>query len=199
MSEGRRKQLYVWYEAQKRENRVFDLHEELLAYCISDVDILKRCCIQFRKLFMHITSTGPGDCGVDPFKTCITIASVCNLVFRRNFLAKDTITVLPPNDYNVSENQSKKALTWLRWISRLEGVIFNTPKMGGGGECISESTRWTGLVRRGIQFSNSMGASGTDVQSVIIQILFILYTMFRCTNCTPEQMKRKLLCRIILG
>ena len=58
MSERRRKEFYVWYEAQKRENRVFDLQEELLAYCISDVDILKRCCIQFRELFMQIT----GDC-----------------------------------------------------------------------------------------------------------------------------------------
>ena len=109
---------------------MFDLQEELLAY-ISDVDILKRCCVQFRELFMQVTSTGPGECGVDPFQKCITIASACNLVFRRNFLAKDTIAVLPPNGYNASDKQSKKAMTWLRWISRQQGVHIQHAQNGG--------------------------------------------------------------------
>ena len=98
MSPERRDEFHAWYEGEKALGQPFDMQEELLSYCISDVDILRRCCIQFRELFMSITSRNQDDEGVDPFKNCITIASACNLVFRRNFLTPETIAILPPED-----------------------------------------------------------------------------------------------------
>jgi len=41
---------YQWYNRQK--GKIFDFQKEFLAYCESDVDILRRCCLKFRDLFM---------------------------------------------------------------------------------------------------------------------------------------------------
>jgi len=56
-----------WYT--KREKDTFDCQQELLKYCRSDVDILRRCCLKFREFFMAMTSSAIGDEGIDPFAT----------------------------------------------------------------------------------------------------------------------------------
>jgi len=71
-----------WYEENK--NSPFDFQKEILRYCESDVDILRKCCLNFRKLFMDYTRKGDSQ-GIDPFKNCITIASACNLVYKNHF------------------------------------------------------------------------------------------------------------------
>ena len=65
-----RRTILKWYEEHKNDK--FDFQQELLAYCRSDVDILRRCCLKFRDDFMNITD-------IDPFERCISIASACNL------------------------------------------------------------------------------------------------------------------------
>ena len=62
------------------------------AYCRSDVDILHRCIVNFRALFIAET-------GMDPFESFITIASACNMVYRSKFLIKDTIGIIPTSGY----------------------------------------------------------------------------------------------------
>ena len=57
------------------ENYQFDFHQELLAYCQSDVPLLKEGCQKFRSL-----------AGFDPFHECITIASAYNRFFRKKCL-----------------------------------------------------------------------------------------------------------------
>ena len=49
-----RQKFLSWYSEHMNDN--FNFQEELLRYCRSDVDILRRCCQQFRKIFMTITS-----------------------------------------------------------------------------------------------------------------------------------------------
>ena len=122
MNSEKRTEFYDWYETEKAKEQPFNLQRELLDYCISDVDILQRCCVQFRKLFMKVTSIGPDDPGEDPFKFSITIASSCNRIFRKLYMTENTIAVLPPKGYTLSDKQSNKALTWLRWVGRHEGV-----------------------------------------------------------------------------
>jgi hypothetical protein len=46
MSIANRKAFFAWYDQQK--DKVFDFRQEFLDYCISDVDILRRCCVQFK-------------------------------------------------------------------------------------------------------------------------------------------------------
>ncbi|WAR08684.1 hypothetical protein MAR_018642 [Mya arenaria] len=84
MNPEAKQKFLMWYEENK--NELFDFQTELLRYCQSDVDILRKCCLKFRKMFMELTKKGVGNIGIDPFENCITIASACNLVYRTNFL-----------------------------------------------------------------------------------------------------------------
>ena len=108
-----------WYEQNKMCH--FDFQKELLRYCKSDVDILRKCCLRFRSLFMEMTkkeSIG----GIDPFEKCITIASACNLVFRKNFLENDTIGIIPPQGYRPSDKQSVMAYQWLHYLAHAKNL-----------------------------------------------------------------------------
>ena len=117
-----RSQFIKWYEVHQHDT--FNLQKELLEYCKSDVDILRRCCLQFRKDFMNIT-------GIDPFDRCITIASACNLVFRTNFLQPETIGVIPHHGYTPEQKQSVKAMQWIKYISYKENQKIQHAKNGG--------------------------------------------------------------------
>jgi hypothetical protein len=66
--------------------------------------------MKFRDDFMNITF-------IDPLSQAITIASACNLVFRRNFLREDTIGIVPDKGYRKEERQSIKAIKYLKWYS----------------------------------------------------------------------------------
>ena len=77
MSPDEREKFLKWHQELKGNNYVFDFQQEILNYCRSDVDILRRCCLEFRELFRDVTA-------IDPFEKCLTIASACNLVYRTN-------------------------------------------------------------------------------------------------------------------
>ena len=86
-----REAFMTWHASMKESSHVFNFQEEILAYCRSDVDILRQCCLEFRELFHDVTD-------IDPFRT-LTIASACHLVYRTNYLPKDTIAIIPPMGY----------------------------------------------------------------------------------------------------
>lgn len=113
-----------WHEDQKQKKVVFNLQEELLKYCRSDVTILRQCCLEFRSLVM-------GLCDVDPFEQCITIASVCNTIFRKSFLKTDTIAIIPPQGYRPKVKQSILAHKWLAYESHKRGIRIQHGRNGG--------------------------------------------------------------------
>ena len=76
--EKERKSFLEWYENKVKENYVWNQQKEMREYCISDVDILRRCCIQFRELYLKIAD-------IDPFQY-LTIASVCMSIYKYNFI-----------------------------------------------------------------------------------------------------------------
>ncbi|KAF2894175.1 hypothetical protein ILUMI_11998 [Ignelater luminosus] len=104
-----------WYKETKSNNYNFNLKNELIEYCQSDVDILRRACIMFRNLLMK-------ECNVCPFSEAMTIASTCNLAFKRNFLKPDTIGILPKNGYRYADKQSKVAIKWLIWEEKRRNI-----------------------------------------------------------------------------
>ncbi|XP_054259245.1 uncharacterized protein LOC128983988 [Macrosteles quadrilineatus] len=106
-----------WYSEQIANKYEFNFKKELLEYCMSDVDILAQACIKFRSLLLE-------QCNVDPFLESVTIASACNLAFRRNFLKPNTIGLIPKNGYR-SSTQSAVALQWLTWEEERRGVTIN--------------------------------------------------------------------------
>jgi hypothetical protein len=57
MSISNRKAFYTWYKQQK--NKTFNFQKEFLDYCISDVDILRRCCAQFKTTLYVLVRVNP--------------------------------------------------------------------------------------------------------------------------------------------
>ena len=82
--------------------------EECLSYCISDVDILQRCCAQFRQTIHTLVK-------VEPFEEAITFSSTSNLAYRRGFMPEDSIAIIPKLGYHPARQFSLKALV----VSRL--------------------------------------------------------------------------------
>ena len=117
-----REEFLTWYKQHKHDH--FDIQTELLGYCRSDVDILRRCSLQFRGDFMDIT-------GIDPFERCITIASACNLVFRTNFLTPNTIGIIPCHGYRHEQKHSMKALQWIKYLAHSESLDIKHARNSG--------------------------------------------------------------------
>jgi hypothetical protein len=82
---------------------VFDIRAERLKYCDSDVTIMRRANMMNRDLLLETT-------GVDPLVEATTVASTCNRIFRRNYLKKDTIGLVPPGGYRRAQRQSVVAI-----------------------------------------------------------------------------------------
>ena len=64
----------TWYEAQTGQ---FDFRKELLEYCQSDVELLKKGCEAFVEKFSQ-------EAHFNPFEKCMTIAAACNHYWRRS-------------------------------------------------------------------------------------------------------------------
>ena len=86
---------------------MFDFQKELVAYCQSDVRLLKEGCLTFKRLFETLT-------GFNPFEH-ITIASACNRDLRMNRMIPNSIASEPVRGWRNSINQSRVALEWLTW------------------------------------------------------------------------------------
>ena len=99
-----RKAFRVWHKEQRGNEYIFNFNEEIIKYCRSDVDILRKCCMEFREMLREITD-------IDPFEKCLTIASACHEVYRTNFLKKETIAVFQPDRY-LKIKQSNMAVKW---------------------------------------------------------------------------------------
>ncbi|XP_029165854.1 uncharacterized protein LOC114936725, partial [Nylanderia fulva] len=106
-----REKFLAWHSEMTRANFVFDFQREILLYCRNDVDILRRACMAFRKIFLERGN-------VCPFEECTAIASTCMRVFRKNFLREREIGIIPTGEYRHANIHSRKALQWLIWKER---------------------------------------------------------------------------------
>jgi len=86
MSGDERARFLEWYEEQT--DKTFCNKQELLAYCIYDVSVLRQAYCAFRNLFLKLVK-------MDPFCQAIAISSICNKVFRTMFLKPDTVGIFP--------------------------------------------------------------------------------------------------------
>ena len=118
-----REKLLEWHQGMRDRNYVFNFNEEIVAYCRSDVDILRRCCLEFRELFYDVTE-------IDPFAT-LTIASACHLVYRTNYLPKDTIAIIPPFGCCPKNKQSLFAHKWLSYTAEKNEICIQHARNDG--------------------------------------------------------------------
>ena len=110
MSPKDRETFISWYNDQIKDGYIFNFKQEIIKYCKQDVNILRLACLTFRKMFLSFH--------VDPFLDCTTIASTCLRVFRKNFLQKNQIGLIPMNGYRFANTQSEKAIKWLFWMEK---------------------------------------------------------------------------------
>ena len=123
MKPGEREAFMAWHDEQVANNYRYDFREEIIKYCRSDVDILRKCCLLYREMFRKETD-------IDPFNKALTIASNCQEVYRTNFLKKDTIAVFQP-DRQLKIKQSNVAVKWLSYISEKEDLCIQHVRNGG--------------------------------------------------------------------
>ena len=121
MSIKDRKDFQTWHDTCVKENYVFDFQKELLGYCRSDVDILRRSMLKFRKDFINLEN-------IDPLQY-VTIASVCMTIYRSNYMPTDYIAVVKDNTRR--ENYSKMSIAWLDWIEEEQGIKIKHALNGG--------------------------------------------------------------------
>ena len=118
-----REAFLAWHNEQVESDYIFDFEKEIIKYCRSDVDILRKCCMEFREMLREIT-------GIDPFEKCLTIASTCHEVYRTNFLKKDTVAVFQ-HDRQLKMRQSNMAVKWLSYEMERNGIHIQHVRNGG--------------------------------------------------------------------
>lgn len=150
MSTTGRKDFYAWYEQQR--GNVLNFREEFLAYCISDVDILRRCCAKFR-------ATIQSQVHVNPFQEALTFASTANLAYQRSFMPDQTIAIIPNLGYHSARQYSIKACRWLARMGRRCSIRHANNDW--------KITPWTVTMKTRRQCMNSMDAIGMVAPPVI--------------------------------
>jgi len=75
------------------------------------VTLLRLCASAFRRRFAEFN--------VDPLLETFTTASLCSLVYRRNFYQKNSIGLIPSTGYR--GRQSREGLKFLLWREIVEG------------------------------------------------------------------------------
>ena len=118
-----REAFLAWHKEQVESNYLFDFKKEIVKYCRSDVDILRKCCMEFREMLRNET-------GIDPFEKCLTIASYCHEVYRTNYLKKDTIAVFQ-HDRQLKMKQSNMAVKWLSYEMEKNDIHIQHVRNGG--------------------------------------------------------------------
>lgn len=114
MSPSRKTEFEEWHAARVAENYEFHFQDELLAYCHSDVRLLKEGCQKFQSEFWQLA-------GFNPFEHCITIASACNRFFRKHCLTPQTIASEPVRGWHgKGKLHSRATMEWLYWQEHTE-------------------------------------------------------------------------------
>jgi len=106
------KKFLKWHAAKVKENYVSDFQKEFLEYCDSDVDILRRGCLELRKQFLEMAD-------IDPFQY-VTIASVCMAIYRSKYLQPKTIVIIKDDK---KEMYSKESIAWLNTFSNVQNAL----------------------------------------------------------------------------
>ena len=101
-----------WYEELVNKNYTFDFKKEIIEYCRSDVDILRRGIMKLREDFIQLEN-------IDPLRY-ITIASVCMTIYHSNYMPEDAIAIVP--EYTKDNNYSKMSIMWLNYVSTTTNI-----------------------------------------------------------------------------
>jgi len=115
-----------WYEEQN--DKIFYNKQELLAYCIDDVNVLRQACCAFKNLFLKLVK-------MDPFRQAITISSIYNKVFWTMFLKPETVGIITRGGTEWETASLLKPFNCWRTLVEQETMLL-MPVMGGRFMCL---------------------------------------------------------------
>ena len=101
------------------------MRQEIVEYCMSDVNILREGMEKFRGMCKDLFA-------LDTLLECITLASYCHLVYRTHHMPEDSIAIIPASGYGGRAKQSAKAIRWLEWVHRDFPVKLRHARRTGG-------------------------------------------------------------------
>ena len=124
MSPEDRQAFEKWHQEQNDQGVVFNFQKELLAYCKSDVRLLKEGCLTFKRMF-------EAQAGFNPFDH-ITIASACSMDLRMNRMIPNSTASEPTLSWKKNNiNQSYEAIEWLTWCQQHQAPHLQHAKNTG--------------------------------------------------------------------
>ena len=125
MSCEKRKECIEWVEKQQNDKVVFNYKDDMTTYCENDVEVLRACGEKFRELFRIKGQT-------DPFVECMTLSQSASFVYRKLYMPKDSIAIIPPWGYKTARAYSNKGIVWIEYMSS----ILDSPALHArnGGE-----------------------------------------------------------------
>ena len=182
-----------WHEEQtllyQQQSKQYDFGSELVAYCQSDVKLLKEGFLEYRRLIQSICS------GIDPFEIACTAASACNYIYRQLFMPNDSIAILPNNGYTGSELTSFPAATWLSWVEQIafeelqkqeQQHEMRLYKSGGGSRKGKGREQTLGSFKvDGLLLYKSKATVAAGIHSAIVLEFFGCY-FHGCPDCYPD-------------
>ena len=118
-----RAELIQWHAEQVAAGYQFNMRQEIVGYCVSDVNILREGCEKFRGMCKKLFT-------LDPLLECITLASYCHLVYQTHHMPEDSIAIIPSGGYAGQDRQSAKAIRWLEWVHRYFPVKLQHARNG---------------------------------------------------------------------
>ena len=161
MKPDMRKAFDTWYTSV--QHLEFNLHEEMIAYCQSDVNVLKAGCEIFQREFAAKADFNPMD-------KCITIAQPACGITAKNICPPKRWPWNPPTGgtANGDVNLSKPINGWNGSNPNKSRVAFNTRSMGGNKPCkrVNIAIKWTGSTPPPGPCTNFTGVYGMAAPNV---------------------------------
>ena len=154
MSIAKHTEFTAWYDEQIVSTAAYVLREEMLKYCISDVNILREACLVFQTLMIDVT-------GCDPFQA-FSIAGVAMRVYRSMF-AREHYKVLTPDGIHLDARkigcQPIEVCVDGRWVSE--------ESYGGFDSCTVK------FAYADMALSNPSGIAGSNINHSATSIAWL--------------------------
>ena len=144
MKKERREEFDRWYRERQQSGEQFDYFSELTTYCSQDVNILRLAANKFRRLILEVGC-------IDPYIECITLAQLCSKIYRKLFLQKNTIGIIPHHGYNHAKRYSVKAIKYYEYLMSKDNNLKIRHQLNGGEVLILDKYYVDGFVEKAEQ------------------------------------------------
>ena len=137
-----RSDLISWHSERKNENFVFDNRHMLITYCFQDVEILRKSCTAFNKIFID-------EFQFDIFYESVTLSDAVLKIYRSKFMPlqeEKKIGIIPKYGYSASHSNSNVATKWLMFLDSKLGPNKFIKYGRNGGECEINGMKVDGLL-----------------------------------------------------